>query len=478
MNIDQLLSIIKARKWVILVVFSITVLTTTIISLIIPKTYTASTSLVVDFKGSDPFGANNLPVQLSSTYMATQVDILKSHRVALKVVDMLKLDKNQTAITEFIDDTDGAGDIRDWLGEVISKRLDVIPSRDSRIIRLEYSSPEPRFAKIIANAFAQAYVDINLELSLDPAKRGTAWFEEQLKVLRTNVEEAQTRLTQYQSEHGIVTIDERIDSETAKLNALTKELVAAEAAAVDANSRLMQANRLRTSGNKELESIPEVISNAFIQNLKSEILKQQAKLDELSKKVGENHPQYKSAVTEIQSLRKKYKSEIRNIADGINNAARLAREREERTLEALAEQKRKVMSIKEGRDELNVLSRELETAQRVYDAALQRSNQINMESQFNLTNISVLTEATQPLEPSRPKVLLNILLAVFMGGLLGLGAAFLLEMLDRRIRSVKDLEEALGIKLLGVVLDDREISQREKKRFSLKDLRKNQPKPA
>ena len=462
MNGDQLLNIIRARKWIILLVFSITVATTTIISLIFPKSYTSTMSLVVDFKGSDPFGSNALPIQLSSTYMATQVDILKSQRVALRVVESLKLDQNQAAVAEFIQDTDGKGNIKNWLAETMVKKLDVIPSRDSRIVTLEYSSSDPRFAKIIVNAFAQAYIDINLELSLDPAKRSTAWFEGQLKTLRTKVEDAQTLLTEYQHEHGIVATDERLDTETAKYNALAGELVAAEAAAADAKSKLQQAQRLKNAGNGQLESIPEVLSNSFIQSLKAEILKQQAKLDDLSKTVGGNHPQYRSASTEIQSLRKKLKSEINNVTQGIANMERLARARQAQLSDAVAQQKIRMLDLKQQRDEMNVLSRELDTSQRVYDTALQRSNQMSLESQFNLTNVSVLTEASHPIDPSHPKVFLNIILSIFMGLLLGFGAAFLLEFMDRRVRSIKDLEETLGVKLLGVVLDDKEIGQREK----------------
>jgi len=462
MNSEQLFNILNARKWIILLIFSITVATTTVISLIIPKSYTSSMSLVVDFKGSDPFGSNSLPVQFSSTYMATQVDILKSQRVALRVVEMLKLDQNQSAVAEFIEATDGNGNIKDWLAEAMVKKLDVIPSRDSRIVNLEYSATDPRFARIIVNAFAQAYIDINLELSLDPAKRSSDWFDGQLKTLRTKVEDAQTRLTQYQHAHGIVATDERLDTETAKYNALAGELVGAEAAAADAKSKLQQAQRLRNTDSGQLESIPEVLSNAFIQSLKAEILKQSAKLDDLSKTVGENHPQYLSSTTEIQSLRKKLKSEINNVTQGIANAERLARARESQLREAVAQQKVRMLDLKQQRDEMNVLSRELDTSQRVYDAALQRSNQMSLESQFNLTNISVLSEANQPIKPSRPKVFLNIALSVFMGLLLGIGAAFLLEFMDRRIRSVKDLEETLGVKLLGIVFDDKELDQREK----------------
>jgi len=110
-----------------------------------------------------------------------------------------------------------------------------------------------------------------------------------------------------------------------------------------------------------------------------------------------------------------------------------------------------VMSIKNQRDELAVLQREVENAQRAYDAVAQRLTQTSLESQTQQTNVVVLTPAVEPIEPSSPKLLLNSLLAVFLGTLLGVGCALLLETLSRRVRSAEDLAQALGLPVLGVL---------------------------
>ncbi len=451
MSLVQFIQIFKARFWLFFFMLIVTVATTVVVSMLIPKTYEATTTLVIDFKGNDPFGGSALPIQMSSSYMATQIDVLSSTRVALKVVEQLNLADNVTAKQQFQEATKGKGNITVWLAEALLKNLDVVPSRESRLVHVIFSSTDPRFAAAVANAFANAYIETNLELSLDPAKRSTAWFDIKIKQMRNQVSETQSKLTSYQQETGIVATDERLDTETARLVALSKELVVAETATFDAESRVKQTNRLMSEGADESQSISEVLSSPFIQTLKAEILRQQAKIDELSREVGKNHPHYKNANAEINSLRKKMTREIKTIADGTRNAARLAREREATIAKAMEEQKQKMLKLRLQRDELNVLSREVETARAVYEVALQRSNQMNLESQFNLTNVAVLTPATEPSDPAKPKVLLNIILSMFLGALLSLGMVLLFEMMNRKLRSEQDLEDIFGVPMLAAI---------------------------
>ena len=101
--------------------------------------------------------------------------------------------------------------------------------------------------------------------------------------------------------------------------------------------------------------------------------------------------------------------------------------------------------------ELNVLRRDIESAQRAFELVSQRASQTNIESQTNQTNIAVLNPATAPSLPSKPKVLLNILVSIFLGTLLGVGLALMLELAQRRVRSAQDLVDALDLPVLGCI---------------------------
>lgn len=103
------------------------------------------------------------------------------------------------------------------------------------------------------------------------------------------------------------------------------------------------------------------------------------------------------------------------------------------------------------RDELNVLRRDIESAQHAFELVSQRASQTNIESQSNQTNISVLNQATPPATPSKPKVMVNVLVSIFLGTLLGIGMALILELANRRVRSTEDMLEALGLPVLGAI---------------------------
>jgi chain length determinant protein EpsF len=440
MNFTQFLLVLKARKWVILLTLFVTVATTIVVSLLLPKTYTATTSLVVDFKGADPVTGVMLPPQLMPGYLGTQVSVIGSHNVALKVVDGLQLARSPTVQEQFQEATEGQGSIRDWLADTLIENLVVEPSRDSNVITVSYKGTEPQFSAALANGFAQAYIQTNLELKVQPARQVTAWYDEQIKQLRDNLEQAQTRLSDVQREKGLVASDERIDVETARLSELSGQLVAAQSQAFDASSR-----------EKNVTNLPEVVNSPVVQNIKAETARAEAKLAEMGKKYGRNHPLYQQALAEMESIKQKVQIELDIAKAGVSATARSARNREAELRGAVATQKTRVLAIKEGRDEVSVLLRDVENAQRAYDTAQQRLSQSRLEAQTTQTNIAVLNPAVPPLQPSSPKLLLNTVLSVVLGSMLAIGIGFMMEMVDRRVRSPHDLMESLGIPVLGAM---------------------------
>ena len=195
-----------------------------------------------------------------------------------------------------------------------------------------------------------------------------------------------------------------------------------------------------------------MLQNTLIQSLKSEVAKEEAKLNQLAGQLGKNHPQYKRNEMEIQSLRQKLEQEINNVAKGIGTSNRVNLQREAEIAASLQAQKVKVLQLKRQRDELAVLNRDVEGSQRSYDLAMQRLNQMSLESQSTQTNsVVVLYPATEPVEPSRPRLVLNLVLAAIFGILLGVGLALRREVVDYRIRMLEDVTELLKLPVLGSI---------------------------
>jgi polysaccharide biosynthesis transport protein len=448
MNLTLFLRILNARRKIILFTLFVTVATTVVVSLLLPKTYMASTSLVLNYKGADPVTGMSLPAQLLPGYMATQVDIVTSRNVALKVVDDLKLAEGPAVHQKFMEATDGEGTIRNWLADLLLKRIDVVPSRESSVLDINYKGADPQFAALVANAFASAYQLTSIQLKVEPAKKAATYINDQVKVLRDNFETAQKKLSKFQQDNGIVSSDSRVDGidvESARLNELSGQLVIAQAQLIDAASRRTQA-----AGSGAGES-PDVMANALIQNLKAALVNAESKFAEISQRVDKNHPQYQGARAEVDKLRSELNAQITAASNSVGNSARIFQQRESEIRAALDRQKTKVLEINRTRDDLKLLRNEMESAQRAYETTTQRFTQTNLEGQSNQSDIAVLNPAIAPIKPSGPKILLNTLVSIFLGTVLGVGFGLLAELMDRRVRSPEDLVDVLKLPVLGVV---------------------------
>ncbi len=453
MTFQQFLLILWARRKLALTVLGVTFLTTLVVSLILPREYTATTSLVIDVKSPDPIAGIVMQGMMAPGYMATQMDIINSDRVAGRVVKLLGFAGNDEAVAKWKEASQGKGTLESYYGQLLQKKLDIKPSRESNVININFSGPEPQFAAAVANAFAQAYIDTAIELRVEPARQYSAWFEERQKGLRSNLEQAQAKLSAYQQEKGIVITDERmIDNETARLNELTAQLTAAQAQKADAVSR-------QKSGTSELSL--EVLQNPLIQNLKAEIARSESKLSELNSNLGKNHPQVRQLEAQLNEQNQQLREEIGRISGGAAVANRFGAVKEEELKSAIEIQKKRVLSIKSERDQLSVLVNDVETARRAYEAVGQRMTQTSLEGQSQQTNVIVLSPATEPAQHSRPRVFLNLLVAIFLGTMLGVGAALVAELGQRRIRSAEDLSLALDLPVLAE-LDSTHTSAKKK----------------
>jgi len=449
MNFQQLLIILWARKGTALTVLAITVLTTLAVSLTMSKQYVSTTTLVIDQRQANPVTGLTLPTQLVAGYMATQIDVIASHNVARKVVDKLKLTSNEKWQKKFAS-SGGKGEIGQWIADSILKKLDVEPSQKSSLIEIGYTASDNEFAATVANTFAEAYIQTSIELRAQPAKQSSAWFNSQKEVLRQRLEGAQSVLSSYQQKHGIVSADEKLDLENSKLVDLSRQLVESQASTNELQSRLDQLKAIKKRGGS-YQSIDEVLGSSLIQSLKSDLARAESKFAELANRIGQNHPQYKQVQAEVSSLKRKVSREVKRVVDSIPMRANKSRQRDGILTLALAEQKTKVLELKKSHDGLAVLRYEVESAQRAFDSVMQKSIQTLMKSEISQSDVAVLNPAIPAHNHSKPRIMLNLILAVFLGGLLGIGATLIVELLDRRVRSSYDINNLLALPVFAVI---------------------------
>jgi succinoglycan biosynthesis transport protein ExoP len=440
--------ILRARWLIAAGIFVAVVVLIAFASFIWPKQYTATASIVIDSK-TDPVAAANgapgagLP---PATYVNTQADIIASQRVAQRVVKTLRLDQQPEARKLWAKGPND--DISVTVAKLIlDKKLLVAPAHDSpthasNVIDISVTWSDPVTSAALANSFAQVAIETNIELKVEPAKQYASWFDQRSQALRADLEDKQKKLSDFQSKNGLIATDEKLDVENNRLNQLSSDLVTIQGLRQDSQSRQHQLG-------SDISTLPEVLQSPVVQSLKAALVTAEAKKPDVAARLGKNHPDYQAVEGEITDLRTRIAQESANIAASLGNTTQSNLRRENDVRQALEAQKKKVLELKYQHDQAAMFLNDVTAAQRDLDTVSQRLAQSNLESLTQQTNVVQLTTATPPNDPSSPKLVINLIVAIFLGGVLGIAAALAAEMRNRRVREDEDIVELLGVPLLG-----------------------------
>ncbi len=441
MNLSHFLAVLRARWLAAVVVFGVVLAAAILYLIFATRVYTATASLLIDIK-PDPV-SSMLYGGATPSQINTQLDIIRSDRVAQRVVQNLKLADLADMRSAWANAKSGLT-IQEWLTELVENGLDPhVTYAGSNVINIAYHSADPHFAATTANAYVQAYLETSIELRVDPAKQYSGFFTDQQKAARDALEEAQNKLSAFQKEKGIIGSDDKFDLEMARLTSLTQELVAIQTARVDASTRQSQ---IGSAG-----QLSEVLSNGTVSALKADLSAAELKLQDLTSRYGDKHPQVQEARSAVAELRAKIARATSDVTGAIGVDARVSHAREAEIQAEVDAQRNKVLGLKETRDQVAVLQRDVDNAQRSYDAVYGRASQTNLESQNRQSNATVISQATTPSTPSSPKTLTVLLMGFVAAVGLGLGAALLLEQMDKRIRTTSDAFDFLGLPVIGIM---------------------------
>lgn len=437
MTPKQIFLILFAHRYAAALVFVLVALSGLTYTWITPKSYQATTDLLVDSR-TDPIAG---VVNTGGNYIATQIAILQSERVAIGVVKRLGVANNPALVAQWQEATQGKVPLENFYANFLRIGLMAEPLRGSNVIRLTFQGADPKFATAVVNTYAQAYVDLVIDLRVEPVRQYADWFEDRLKTLRGNVETAQNNLSEYQREKGIVGNDQRADVESQRLDALLAQLVALQGENIAISSR-------QKTSNDELS--PDVQASTVVQSVRGELNRAESRLTEISINLGPMHPQRVQLEAQVAELKQQLAKEITRVSGGSRVAKTTAGLRESELRASIDAQKERVLSLRAERDRVAVLTQEVEAANRIYESVLTRSNQLNLEKQSDQANVSILSPAVEPSAPYTPNIP-KYLAATLLGALAGaFGVALGLELLNRKVRVLEDIAID-DVPVLGII---------------------------
>jgi succinoglycan biosynthesis transport protein ExoP len=442
----QLASMISARRGTIFKTLLATMAVTIVVTLLLPKTYTASSDVFLDYKGNDPINGRLFSPMMDESYMQTQLDMIKSQAVAEKVIDALDLER--TAGYRESVERQGEARAHSQLIKRINDQTLVVTRRSSRVIEVEYAAGAPEQARDLANAVVRAYIDLNQQISSASARARREQYNAQLEHLRKEADSIQEKLTKYQQDVGILDPNERNDLQSRQLGDLMTSLITVQNQQQEAQARKNATDSL-VRGGLRIDELPEVAQRPNINDLKSKLSDVNKRLSDIQDVLGPRHPKTLALISERDDLATRISREARSSLDAQQIDARRLAMQEEALKKEVDTQRVKLLEQKKHRDTITSYQRQLDSVERVYNTALAKYDEILMASNINTFDLTVLRVAEVPSSHSKPLLLQNIAASILVGLALGFCLALLYELGKRRVRCEDDLVRGILLPLIG-----------------------------
>lgn len=429
MGAGDLVAALRARwRLVALIAFAIAAIVGVRVALQ-PRIYKASASVLFNVARTDPESLSGEQTQSAAALLATQEDVLKSGLVARDVAAELGLDRVGNGPPD--------ADRRDRAAAQLRGKVDVASAKASNVMIVSAEDGDPRRAAAIANAFADAYLARVPQLRADAARGYSSWLEDRTRDVRRRLEGSQQALARYQQQHGLLGAA-RVDMDAEALRTLNAELAQAEGAAAQAQARAGSS------------SMPEVVTNGAVQQLRTSVATQAARVAELSRSLGPSHPEMLAANAQLAALQGQLSAAMGAAAQSVNadSAASVRREQGIRARLAAREQSMIAGSVDQNR--LTVLQRDVEAAQLTYDQVRKELGEQFLRSQASQANASLLDRAEPPTLPAKPNVPLLLVLGCILGAAVGVAAVVGLEFLEPRVRTDEGVEQATGAPVIAL----------------------------
>jgi succinoglycan biosynthesis transport protein ExoP len=442
----QLASMISARRGTIFKTLMATMAVTIVVTLLLPKTYTASSDVFLDYKGNDPINGRLFSPMMDESYMQTQLDMIKSQAVAEKVIDALDLERT-AAYRESVE-RQGEARAHSQLIKRINDQTLVVTRRSSRVIEVEYAAGAPEQARDLANAVVRAYIDLNQQISSASARARREQYNAQLEHLRKEADSIQEKLTKYQQDVGILDPNERNDLQSRQLGDLMTSLITVQNQQQEAQARKNATDSL-VRGGLRIDELPEVAQRPNINDLKSKLSDVNKRLSDIQDVLGPRHPKTLALISERDDIATRIAREARSSLDAQQIDARRLAMQEEALKKEVDSQRDKLLEQKKHRDTITSYQRQLDSVERVYNTALAKYDEILMASNINTFDLAVLRVAEVPSSHSKPLLLQNIAASILVGLALGFCLALLYELGQRRVRCEDDLLRGIHLPLIG-----------------------------
>jgi polysaccharide biosynthesis transport protein len=458
---------------------------------VLVRTYTttpmfrATTSVLIeDEHGGSIAGFNTTGATTESQdpepYFQTQLRILQGRELATTVVQRLHLE----SVPEF----NGQGAKPTWLGAIVhtmrsqatgslraligdpppsrpgstklatdafvNEFLGVVslePVRGSRLVNVSVTSSTAAFAALAADTLVEEYVKQNFQLRTETTHKSLQFLHDEIAKQQAKVEDSERAMADYREHNNALSLEDRQNTVVASLNQLNDQYTRAKTERIQKEALYKQIEAVPASSTVQLDAVPAIAQSVTVQTLRQRLNDLQRQRADLNQRYGEKHPLVVQNAGAIEDATKQYQAALVAALGAIKNDYETALSQERRLSSALEDQKAAAMDLNRKSVSYTVLAREAQSNRQIYEALLQRQNELQIVSNSGGNNVRLMDRAVVPGAPYTPDVRRNLLLGSLAGILLALGFVLAIDYLDDTVKTPEDITRRLKLPFLGLV---------------------------
>ena len=375
-------------------------------------------------------------------FYETQYKLLHSRSLAYKIMDTLNL-KQHPEFKVAEDRGLSEQEIRNSIAETLQGNLEINPVKNTFLVEVAYKSADKELAQKIANAAYKEYLRFSMETRQQSFVLIKEWLDQELQRLAQKVEASQRELFNYGKEKDVLLEGE--DNVVVKRFVQLNHLLGTAQA-----ERIAKEAQFRQISEKGADA-PSIINNPLIQKLRGDIINQEAKISGIRKIFGKNYPQLQQEEALLVELRTRLQGELKRSQASSRADYEMAARAESFLQEEYNKQKTKVENLQGNLVQHLILKRDLTTNEQLYQGLLSRMKEASAASTMIPSNAAVIEVAELPRVPYSPKKIRDMAMATIIGLMGGLGLVFMVEYLDRSIKSTEEVDRLCQLPTLGLV---------------------------
>jgi capsular exopolysaccharide synthesis family protein len=463
--LQNYLRIAFRRRWVIAGAVAACILLGLVVTLLMTPKYTATSSIeisreadkVTDFQGVErDLGAAD------QEFYQTQYGLLQSRTLAERVANALNLVDDPKFFDMFGAPDEPAFQLNGGrygatgrsrrqrvAGEILLDNVGIDPTRLSRLVDIQFTSPSAELSMRVANAWAENFIQSNLERKEQSTSYGREQLKRQLAEYKDRLDESQRQLVAYASAQQIINLPGQTEGAPDRAIVVDNLAVFNTALAQATADRIQAEARYRDAGRDG--STGEALTNAAINEMRAQRAELAAQHQQMMVRFEPGYPAAQALQSQIDDLDRSIAREESRVSGSLRANYQQALKREGDLQAKVSQLKQDYLDMRRRSIQYNIYQEEVDTNQALYDGLLQRFKEIGVAGGVGVNNVAIVDLANVPAKPSSPKLLLNFAISLFVGLLIGAALALALEQLDEAIADPTEVKRRLGLPLLGTV---------------------------